>query len=993
VTATGAPVGARTGTAAGGKQAVGMVLSGRWSLSRVAREALPLLVPALCSLVLFRDDLFRNVIVSERDTELFYLPLTRWFLGQLQSGHIPLWIPLIFGGYPLFADGEMGMLYPANIALGLLAGPDYFIQVSRALHLFVGSAFMYALLRVLGSGTYGGVAGGLIFGFGSFLVTQIQHENVIRSAVWLPLVLLCVELALRSTGWKRQQWLIAGGLAVAMAALGVHIQPVFMTLVCMGLYVLYRAVVGPVAGQRWERIVLVFWAPALVAGVGLGVALAQWLPLYELGRMSYRGPGLGYELATTWPLRWQNLPTVFLPYLFRLPDGRWVTLWQQWETFLYVGIVPLGLATAGTLLGRRRIAPFFVLLALFGLLVGLAEQSPLNIHRVLWSLPGFSSLRAPGRYAYLIVFAIAGLGGLGLDALLRHRGRPWLRWPPAIIFTLITAGILYVMVGLHRRLLADPVRWKELIDTHYLAVWHEHGWLEGQMVYDALVDGLSLSNPKTLLTVGLLVGTCALLTAWAIWPRAGHAFARVAVSAIAIDLLIFGYDFHPKVPYDQLVEPSPVAAYLGTLGSDARVFADSALKFLEPNTLLRNRVPTVAGYASLGPQRHFEYWASVDSQEDALLDIWGVRQVVAADPPRDVVIVQGTAYRPYNALFRGTASNRTGFAQFVVEPTLTHEVRVLSTLIDGVQIDQDTAMAEITLVGANGGRQSFQLLAGVHTAENAYDRADVQPHLRHVRPAVAGQIPDIDPNGLPTRTNIYGADFRLEPMEVVGVEIRQIYPVGHTRIFGLGLVAPSGQVRSLFGSDRAKFEPLWKQDGIAVLNNRRAFPRAYLVPEAMRRTRSDESALVRIASRPFDASVQVILEDGPFEGLQLSRPRFGQPLDPLAMPVGASVTDITSDRLRIDLPEGAAGYLVLTDLYHRGWRAQVDGRPTPVYLANFQFRAVRIPVGARTVEFSFEPLSLRIGMAASAAALVFVAVVGFGLPLWELRRRRFRTSA
>ena len=162
---------------------------------------------------------------------------------------------------------------------------------------------------------------------------------------------------------------------------------------------------------------LLVWAPLLVAGIGLGVAAVQWLPLFELGRMSYRGPGLGYDLAITWPLRWQNLPTVVLPYLFRLPDGRWVTLWQQWESYLYVGILPLGLALVGALLPRRRIVWFFVLLALFGLLVGLAEQSPINVHRMLWTLPGFSSLRAPGRYAYLIVFAVAALAAFGTDRL------------------------------------------------------------------------------------------------------------------------------------------------------------------------------------------------------------------------------------------------------------------------------------------------------------------------------------------------------------------------------------------------------------------------------------------------------------------------------------------------------------------------------------------------------------------------------------------------
>ena len=586
---------------------------------------------------------------------------------------------------------------------------------------------------------------------------------------------------------------------------------------------------------------------------------------------------------------------------------------------------------------------------------------------------------------------LAGLAGLGLDALMRLRGRSWLAVGSAVMVTGGAAGVLYLMFRLHRSLVADPVRWKILIDDYYLSVWHEHGWLSGEMVYQALTDGLDLSNPKTTLSVGLLVGASALLLAWTLLPRLAPVWAAVTVVAVAADLLTFGYDYHPHVPYQQLVEPSPVAAYLGTLGPDARVFADSSLKFLEPNTLLRNQIPTIAGYASLGTQRHFEYWSSVDNQEDALLDLWSVREVVMAEPPRDVEIVAGTAFRPYNALFRGTAANRTGFAQFTVEPTRTVELRVLSTLVDGVQIDQDTPMAEITMVATDGSRRSVQLLAGVHTAENAYDRPDVKPHLRHARPAVVGGIPDTDPSGLPTRTNVYLASFNFDPIDVAGVEIRQLYPVGHTRVFGLGLVEAGGKVRSLFSTDRSKFRQLWKQDGIAVLENSRAFPRAYIVPEGVSRTRLDESALVRMSSRPFDGGRQVILEEGPLDGLPLVRPRFGQPLDPSAMPVAATVTDITSDRLTVQTPDGPGGFLVLTDLYHRGWRARIDGQTTPVYLANFLFRAVYLPPGPHMIEFEFDPLSLRIGMAISIAVLLFAAAVGLVLP-WLAGRRTGHTS-
>ena len=81
---------------------------------------------------------------------------------------------------------------------------------------------------------------------------------------------------------------------------------------------------------------------------------------------------------------------------------------------------------------------------------------------------------------------------------------------------------------------------------------------------------------------------------------------------------------------------------------------------------------------------------------------------------------------------------------------------------------------------------------------------------------------------------------------------------------------------------------------------------------------------------------------------------------------------------------------MLTDLYHRGWRARVDGQPTPVYLANFLFRAVYLPPGPHVVDFVFEPLSLRLGLAISVATLLFALIVGVVVPLLAGRRRSRR---
>ena len=81
------------------------------------------------------------------------------------------------------------------------------------------------------------------------------------------------------------------------------------------------------------------------------------------------------------------------------------------------------------------------------------------------------------------------------------------------------------------------------------------------------------------------------------------------------------------------------------------------------------------------------------------------------------------------------------------------------------------------------------------------------------------------------------------------------------------------------------------------------------------------------------------------------------------------------------------GALVLTDAYHRGWRAYVDGREVAVYIANYVSRGVGLPAGPHSVEFVFDPLSWRLGRALSLAALAFGMSV-MSVAIWSAIRRR-----
>src|SRR5581483_12358258 len=91
---------------------------------RAALRELPAIAAlVLTALLLHHDALLSGRYFAESDTLLYYQPLTRWLSAELASGRLPLWLPRIFGGYPLLADGEMGLLYPPHLVAILLLSP------------------------------------------------------------------------------------------------------------------------------------------------------------------------------------------------------------------------------------------------------------------------------------------------------------------------------------------------------------------------------------------------------------------------------------------------------------------------------------------------------------------------------------------------------------------------------------------------------------------------------------------------------------------------------------------------------------------------------------------------------------------------------------------------------------------------------------------------------------------------------------------------------
>jgi hypothetical protein len=153
-----------------------------------------------------------------------------------------------------------------------------------------------------------------------------------------------------------------------------------------------------------------------------------------------------------------------------------------------------------------------------------------------------------------------------------------------------------------------------------------------------------------------------------------------------------------------------------------------------------------------------------------------------------------------------------------------------------------------------------------------------------------------------------------------------------------------------------------------LYENTRALPRAYLVPTA-RRVPDLDAAIAAIGS--VDPRREVLVEDVSIAGSTGAAYR--------AVPV-----EHRGDEIEMSVDAGPGGYLVLSEVFYPGWRAEVDGAAATIHRANGIFQVLRLGPGEHRVQFRYRPSAYAWGRAISTAGLVLAVALLLPVP----RRRR-----
>lgn len=426
-------------------------------------SALPILLLTLFLLVYFWPALFNHGTfiaagMQASDLMLFNYPLKDWYRQMLLSGQWPFWVKNVGNGFPIMAEGQLGVFYPPHLLL------FYFLPTLLAFNLNLFGHFLLAGLttwllarRTFKLSSISSALAALVYTLSGFYIVHIQQTNILLVISFLPLNLFLVQNLVSQTKLK---WVLSLALVFAMQILAGHIEMFYYCVLisfvfALGWQLVYRT-------GSWFKNWFLFGMAVILA---VAISAVQLLSSWELLRYSNRAGGVSFEVSASsaWPIKTLSLfinPRAYDLYQPDLPiaPGQ-PPLVNVFNIYGYIGLLPLLLV--GLALTQIRRSPKVLILAV--MLLGSylwAIGKDTQIFALFWqTIPGLKFFRYPIKILFLIELLLAILAGLGLDGLKGKSGR-WGRfggWVGVGVILIVFADLYFN--NLRQQPMIDGQKW------------------------------------------------------------------------------------------------------------------------------------------------------------------------------------------------------------------------------------------------------------------------------------------------------------------------------------------------------------------------------------------------------------------------------------------------------------------------------------------------------------------------------------------------------
>ncbi len=903
-------------------------------------------------------------------------PLRTIAWESLRSGVLPTWTPFILSGYPLLSMAQLGLGYP--LTWGYLFLPGHWAEQLYILAPFLlASVFTYVYARAIKRTHVAALLAGLSFAYGGMMAGGLSNGMLPNAVMWLPLMLTAIEKARHSS--LLHCW-VAATCAYALSVLtGIGQGFLYAGIVALA-YAFCLAFVCADAQQKTHRR----WRPLLIAGGmiagALGLAAFQILETAQVVRLSVR----------------QQLNYEFFSGLAYTPRGAFKALlappYHAIESTPYLTSVALLLAavaavvTLSSLLQRKRSNArqlFWISVAAFSWLSMLGDHTPL--YKLLYQIPVVHMFRGASRHSFEWTFALSILAAYGWDAVtLKLRGR--VATSESKLRLLFTALLLLISccVG---------VAW-----------WH---WAKGR--FGRLDTETAYLAWKFTFTVAVL----SLL--WLVWRLAvSPAKKWLTLLAVALSCFVEPYILYSRwwgqinnIPPGRITATPESSRWLRQFRPEEnRVYVRAAL-FAEqvstsprldaPNLTMLRGLHNLAGYEPLQLERYCRalgyVWldgVTVLARKELADEVWGERShvldllnttLVASYANGEILPVERLERNGigFNTADLGLTMESTSSSALVpAGPAEGDNLILVTTMANAGLVEQGTSVAELRIWADDGSVVEHTLRAGFDTAEWAYERADVRQTVKHAQAPVFERLPG------DAAQSFSGCHYlaRLQlgkRLRVRRIELRKVRPEPSLIVLKASCYdAATGSSQPLLLERKLPFtesaaNPRWQvvyeHDGVLIVRNNRALPRAWLVPQVKQVTWDE--ALRRIqgtAETDFDPRREALLEtETPAQFHNLSEAA-------LLPSEEAKITDYGSSRLLVETTAERPRFLVISEINYPGWVAKIDQQPVTLFTADYLLRGLVVPAGKHRIELRYHALGARKGALISLLTLLLLVI-------------------
>ncbi|MFH0937374.1 MAG: YfhO family protein [Candidatus Daviesbacteria bacterium] len=362
-----------------------------------------------------------NPLLSDA-VSIFY-PLKTLAAEFLKQGQLPLWNSYMFGGYPLFASVQLGVLFPTMVFYLLFSSPVAW-TLQTISQPFLASFFMYLLLRHLNLDKLSSVFGSIAYGFGGFTLVWMQWNTQATTSMFLPILILLEEKYLAS---KQLKWGLLLSIFLALQFFAGYLPIIPFTFITMTVWYLFRS------SRLLSDLKILFFII-----LGLLLSAIFLLPVVELIQISQRTiETLGTESPF---ISLENFISLIAPDFFGNPATH--NFWGKGnylDSTLYTGITVLIFSILGLKNFFNKIPVRFAI-SLLVMSIILSVSNPLSTFLYNFGVWGGASLTM-NRINFLVNFSLSILGAYGFSLIKNNYSKLSIQ-PGVWILSLVLGAVI-----------------------------------------------------------------------------------------------------------------------------------------------------------------------------------------------------------------------------------------------------------------------------------------------------------------------------------------------------------------------------------------------------------------------------------------------------------------------------------------------------------------------------------------------------------------------